>query len=886
MDTPSAVWWRRPRRADAIALALLVAVPLVVFVVPTLAGHPPIAWDNLLQNYPLRVLTGEMLRGGHLPLLNPLADSGTPLLGGMNAGSFYPLTLLFVVPAPLAVWALTLVVVYAGASVGLFALLRWHGVSTWSAAVPALLYAFTGAMNGQMVHLGVVEGYALLPWYALVLSALARTMHRPGLSVRTAAPGVLGIAVLWALTTLSGEPRAIAEMELLGSVLIVVFALSRHGGAVPWRQRAGYVVANAVGIVGGTLIGLAQLLPGWAVIGQSQRTHLSYQFFGTGSLVVRWSILWLLPDVMGGNGMLHQPIYFANYNLPEVTGYVSLAAWGAALAFVVRRRRGGWRSAERPFVPYLVVGVIGALATWGNFTPAGRLFWQLPLFGSTRLQSRNVILLDLALLVLLGWWLDHLGDEPVARARRWLARAVPLLPALLAAAGSVVMLADGRALERGLGVGVAASSRGSLLTLTAIADLVVALGYVVVLARRGRSAAWRRALIAVVALDAGVFALFTTTGLASGHVPVMPRRAHAVARLGAEGRFALVDPTGGHGDLYDSLGLPNVNVFTGLPSVQGYGSLIDSLYGRVTDVHPLFSLDACQLARGTFRQLRLATVAVAADQLATPLTLGSGAPLRCVRPGTVHHAEFAFGQMLPVRSVTLASVAARTVSRGILTVQLLDARGRPFGPVHQLTGGASVIVDFASLHRDAAGFTVTAPEGARIDTAIVVTRGAHATSLRLETPFQEALAGPQWHLALTEGTVAYFRARSVRPPAWLARAPRGSRVLSATDTSWGETLVRVDATGPVILKRSMTWIPGWRASATSLTGTRAVTLHVVRSGLIQQVTLPAGRWEVRFTYHAPHLVAGLVGSALGVVAWIGGLLWWRRGRRVPGRVRA
>ncbi len=882
MDPRDTVWWRRPRRADTTALELLIGVPLVLFVVPTLLGHPPVAWDNLLQNYPLRVLTGEILRSGHLPLLNPLADSGTPLLGGMNAGSFFPLTLLFVIPAPLAIWALTLIVVYAGASVGLFALLRGYGVTTWSAAVPALLYAVTGAMNGQMIHLGVVEGFALLPWYMLCLEVLHRRMGEEGAGLRRLVPPVLGVAVVWALTTLSGEPRAIADMELLGLIVIVARVLV-PGRAASLAARARWVGANAVGIVWGSLIGLAQLLPGWAVITESQRTHLSYFFFGSGSLAVRWSLLWLLPDALGGNGVLGQPRFFANYNLPEVTGYVGLAAWSALIAFCLRRRRGGWGAGDRPFGLYVAVALVGAFATWGSFTPLGRLYWWLPLYGSTRLQSRNVILVDLALLVLLGWWLDQAAHDAPAGARSRARRMIVALPALAAVVGLVTELVNPGALERWMGASGSAVAHAVSGRPLAIVGLVVAVALLALLVRRDRSARWRRALLAVIVADAGVFAVFSTTGLVSGHVPVMPSRAHAVEYLGSSGRFALVDPTGAHGDLYDRLGVPNVNVFTGLASVQGYGSLIDSLYGRVTATHPLFSLNACQLAHGTFRQLRLATVVVAADQLSTPQAGSSTRALTCVAPRSAHQIELAFGQMLPVRTIELASIASRTVSTGVVTVRLLDARGRPFGPARELVGRSAMSFDFAGVSRAAAGVEVRAPTGARVDSALVVPRGAHATTRQLVTHFQQALSWPAWHLVRTQGTVAYFHASSVRPPVWLARAPAGSRVRSVTDTLWGETVARVDATGTLILKRSMTWIPGWRASATSSEGSRTISLHVVRSGLIQQVTLPPGSWTVRFTYSAPHLRAGLVGSALGIVAWIGALLWWRRRR--PGRVR-
>ena len=35
--------------------------PLVLFIIPALAGHPAIDADNLIQNFPLRVLAGRQL---------------------------------------------------------------------------------------------------------------------------------------------------------------------------------------------------------------------------------------------------------------------------------------------------------------------------------------------------------------------------------------------------------------------------------------------------------------------------------------------------------------------------------------------------------------------------------------------------------------------------------------------------------------------------------------------------------------------------------------------------------------------------------------------------------------------------------------------------------
>ncbi len=60
---------------------------------PSSAGRPS-AVTTRSRTSRLRVFSGELLAQGHLPLWNPYIWSGSPLLGGLNAGSLYPFTLL------------------------------------------------------------------------------------------------------------------------------------------------------------------------------------------------------------------------------------------------------------------------------------------------------------------------------------------------------------------------------------------------------------------------------------------------------------------------------------------------------------------------------------------------------------------------------------------------------------------------------------------------------------------------------------------------------------------------------------------------------------------------------------------------------------------------
>ena len=874
----------------------MAVVPLVLFGVPALFGHAAIAQDNLIQNFPLRVLTGQQFRSWHLPLFNPLADTGTPLLGGMNAGSFFPMTFAFVVLPPIAAWVLNLVAIYVGAALGVFALLRWHGLRTLPSAVAALVFAYSGSMIGQMVHLGVVQGYALMPWLLLALLTMATRLREAPPSrdwrgrARLMATSVAGVAVTWGLACLSGEPRAIAEAELL-TVIVVPMVVLVSGSWQPrhWLDRAYYVIGVGVGILWGAMIGLGQLLPGWNFITQSQRSSISYSYFGAGSLPVRWSAMMFDQTILGGNGLLHQPTFFSNYNLPEVTGYVGVLALVGVAAFLTRVTRRGWRPGDRDYVIYLGIVVVGLLATWGGFTPLGHLFQQLPLFGSTRLQSRNIVMVDLGASVLLGWWLDRLTSREFDGAgllgwRRW----ITMLPALATMALALGMLVVGPRIARFMGAWPGSVHMASFERPTVLLQLALGASIVVVLTWGVRHQRLVRWLVVIATLDVLVFMLFSSTGFVAGHVNVMPSRASAVSRLGGFGRFALVDPSGDHLDEFENLGSPNMNVFTEVPSVQGYGSLIDSVYGNVTASHPLFSLNPCHLADGTFIQLRLAAVAVSSSQLATPFSLQSTPALRCLPLKRQVRTQRYFGQMLRVRTILVEGSKGRPVSRGSVTARLLSASGRPFGLRIVQQGALMMFFNFNRVGRLASGVQIDAPEGALISSTIVDQPGPETPSYQLNTPFQQALSSSLWRVAGTSGTITIFKATRVRPTAWLGSHQRSSKLLKIKNSGWGDSWITVHAVAPTVLKRSDAWLPGWRATAVNQVSGAHRSLVVDRSGLIEQVVVPTGTWQVHFHYHAPYIEAGLAGSALGTMALIA--LWvQRRGwlrRRRDGKVRA
>src|SRR4029453_10959970 len=113
----------RVGRRGRVVLGLS-ALALLFFAPALLAGRvlaPP--GDGILYYYPMRVHVAQVLRAGQLPLWNPYIFSGFPLMADIEAGSFYPPNVLFLIlPGP---WAMNLVAV---SSYVLAALFPWlHG---------------------------------------------------------------------------------------------------------------------------------------------------------------------------------------------------------------------------------------------------------------------------------------------------------------------------------------------------------------------------------------------------------------------------------------------------------------------------------------------------------------------------------------------------------------------------------------------------------------------------------------------------------------------------------------------------------------------------------------------------------------------------------------
>ena len=519
--------------------------------------------------------------------------------------------------------------------------------------------------------------------------AVGRARPAPGYGRRSPWPWVALLAAALGLIVLTGEPRSMAEAEVVAAVVTLWLVLRPYG---PGASRAGPTGERSSASRRWPPCGGWPSPPSsWCRGGRSSTPPSGparrYTFFGAGSLRPAWTALLLVPDLFGGNGLWHQPAYFNSYNLPEVTGYVGLLPLVAALALATRcvGRRRDPRSADWGL--WLLLGVLGLVLAWGSYTPLGHLFVHIPLFGKTRLQSRNLGIVDLALAVLLGFWADRaLGRHPeeagLDGGRRWLVTA----PAAAAGLLCLAAIAIPGPLEQYFGT----SASGGVLARSLTPWFLVQLGVAVVVTglvlgwRRLSRSARRRCLTVVVVADIGLFMLSSSVGLTDGETVLEPTTAEAAAVLGNSGRFAIYD-TAGPTETLNSIGQPDLNIFTKLPSVMGYGSILSNAYGQATGAHTLDTLSPCALADGAFVPLRLTTLLTLPAFVAPPAP-ASGPPIPPAAcpgapvPGTATRRTFYFGQQLPVASVALVRTGAPTASTRPLRLGVLGPGGGTIWP--------------------------------------------------------------------------------------------------------------------------------------------------------------------------------------------------------------
>ena len=370
---------------------------------------------------PHRLQDRAELSGGTLPLWNPLAGAGRPMLGSAEDAILFPLTwLLFLLPYWSTLgWIAAAKLLIGGA--GAYLICRDLALRRGPSLIAAIAFVFGTYYVGWLEH-PHTNVWSMLPWMFLA----ARRVCTRGSLLATA-----GLGAATGLAWLGEHPESSAFLVVAtaayGAFMLVAEKLGGSDGEPRERQwtgpewthglgpRTGLVAA---GLLLGTGIGALVLLPLLELTGQAaSATRGGPGFPLKGGWAFFFPEMWGMPNkafwVAGPIG-----------NFTERTAYI-----GAVPLLLATGGLGRKRPREQWFFAGLAIVL---LATIYNIPIWANAVRSLP-GGKVAALGRMLIILSFAGGVLAAYGLQYWLDGTRAQRRRmlWKMAAIAVFPALL-----------------------------------------------------------------------------------------------------------------------------------------------------------------------------------------------------------------------------------------------------------------------------------------------------------------------------------------------------------------------------------------------------------------------------------------------------------------------
>lgn len=312
-------------------------------------------------------------------LWDTLLLSGFPMMADPQVMTWYPPAFLFsILPGG---WNLFVISAYVLASCFTYGYVYTLTESRLAAAASGIVYGMSGFMVAQLDHASIIHCAAWLPLIIWSLEMLRRKASGGWL-----AAGCLAVAC----NNLAGHSQIFVYSLMLG----VLYALVLGWTAPVGRKR--YYFLSALMLVLGIGLAAIQILPTIELARLSVRANLSFEGFTSYSLPPGQILIMIFPALFGGLRAYGSPVYFGEWNLIELTGYVGLLPLMlAALGLIAHRQR-------VLSIFWLCVGLLAFLLALGGATPLARITYQLPVLNLFRVQARHFFLMAFAVSVLSG----------------------------------------------------------------------------------------------------------------------------------------------------------------------------------------------------------------------------------------------------------------------------------------------------------------------------------------------------------------------------------------------------------------------------------------------------------------------------------------------------
>ncbi|MBP6821364.1 MAG: YfhO family protein [Acidobacteria bacterium] len=543
----------------AVAAAGLLLLP-VLFFYPTLTRGLLLApGDGWTANLGLRILLGQMIGEGNLPLWNPYIFAGMPFLATVYPGVLYLPNWIFAVLSPLAAMNTVVITTFHLAAIGAYLYARVIGCRREAALVSGIAFGLGGYL---VAHLGQTSHIAAAAWLPWVVLAVEKLYQR--LTWRWVTIGSIIIAV----QLFAGVPQMnfYTAQVWAGYVLFAAFVRAEKDRRRQFLTRSGAMAVCGLLLSCVQLFSLRELLP------NSARGGIDYDFFASFSLPPGQSLNLIFPYFFGGALKLpYKMHYWGVEGTAEMFGYAGLLTLLFA-AIAVFKMRG-----DKLIRFWALAAVLALLLAFGGFLPFGihKLIFQIPVFNLFRVAARNLLIVNLALAVLAGLGVNKLSELSAAESMKLWRKGA----AALAIVVGVTLIA-----YRWFGARLSSKTPPPDANLLTNAEAVIPLSlFVVVVAiswfyARRQSASAGLLLVAVLAIDLASFGQFYEWKIfkpvLAEHLIDPPAVKLIKSRESDFNSFRVAtESQWGFGENFSQLNQPNLSIARGLQSINGYDML-------------------------------------------------------------------------------------------------------------------------------------------------------------------------------------------------------------------------------------------------------------------------------------------------------------------------
>ncbi len=566
------------RTARLATAAVLVLLPLVYFLPVFIWNLTLVPGDGLTQNFGVRILIGQMLAAGQLPLWNPYIFSGTPLLASIYPGALYPPNWVFAVFSPTTAMNIVVITTYHLALIGAYLYARRIGATRIGALLAGLAFTFGGYLVAHAGHTSRIAAAVWLPWILLAIEHLYLQFRWRWVA--------LGAAFI-ALQLFAGEPQ-MNFYTVLVCAAYGAFSLALR----PMRETRLRFLAGTIAMsVFGVLFSLMQLLTERELLAMGERAGISYEYFSGYSFPPLNLLTLIFPFFFGGMIPPYRIPYWGQSTIDETCGYVGLLTLLLALAALFGSRYGTASGSDRTKLIWFWFGlaIISLLLAFGGYLPFGlnHVLHRLPVYNLFRASGRHMYEFTFSLAMLAGLGASLLAQLDRETALRVYKKAGAVFTTLVV----VTLLVYGLVSRYIATTAYKAPGFDSLTNLEVLLPLGLALLSLAVFwfYVRTQNKVSAGLLVALLFADLFVFTVSFNYGWRDflsnvgerlndpPAVQFIKSRERDLNSFRVVSYGALLDKAN-----YDQLNLPNVSIARGLQSVNGYDALRLIRHGAIS----------------------------------------------------------------------------------------------------------------------------------------------------------------------------------------------------------------------------------------------------------------------------------------------------------------